>query len=175
MLAGPTRISAVIPAYNAAQFVGEAIASCLHQTVPPVEIIVVDDGSTDETAEIAASFGSLVRVVSQLNAGEGAARNRGISESAGEWVAFLDADDLWEPTKLEQQLSAVQATGAIASHTCFVNFGATQGLADPGEIPADDAIRRSGFCFTRRCFLHRSWFAASCRFGSRSGPTPQWM
>ncbi len=73
------------------------------QTLLPIEIIVIDDGSTDESASIAESIGPLVRVIRQPNQGESVARNRGISEAKGDWIAFLDADDLWLPSKLEEQ------------------------------------------------------------------------
>ena len=95
-------ISVVIPTYNRARLLGEAIESALAQTRPPDEIVVVDDGSTDATPEVLARFASRVRAVRQDNAGEAAARNRGVAEARGEWIAFLDSDDLWEPDALER-------------------------------------------------------------------------
>jgi glycosyltransferase involved in cell wall biosynthesis len=99
-------VSAVIPAYNAALYLAATIASALDQTHPHVEVIVVDDGSTDDTPRIARGFSGPVIYVSQKNAGQSAARNLGISVSRGEFIAFLDADDLWEPTKCTRQLEA---------------------------------------------------------------------
>jgi glycosyltransferase involved in cell wall biosynthesis len=97
-------ITAVIPTFNRAQYVGEAIDSILAQTQPVSEIIVVDDGSTDDTAEIIKKYGPAIRCISQQNRGPAAARNRGIREARGDFVAFLDSDDLWVPKKIELQL-----------------------------------------------------------------------
>src|SRR5688500_9583140 len=107
-------VSVVIPAYNYGHFVTEAVASALNQTHPHVEVIVVDDGSTDGTADILKPFGSRIRYIYQPNRGLSAARNTGIRAARGEWVAFLDADDLWHPSKTETQLSAVVNDSHIA-------------------------------------------------------------
>ena len=121
-------ISVVIPCYNAAAFLRATIESILGQTHPVLEVIVVDDGSTDDSANIAESFGPPVRVIRQPNQGESAARNRGIEAAAGEWVAFLDADDLWLPTKVELQAEAIRS--APADVVCvtgdFLLFGEGQ-------------------------------------------------
>ena len=121
-------ISVVIPCYNAAAFLRATIESILGQTQPVLEVIVVDDGSTDDSARIAESFGPPVRVIRQPNQGESAARNRGIEAAAGEWVAFLDADDLWLPTKVELQAEAIRS--APADVVCvtgdFLLFGEGQ-------------------------------------------------
>jgi len=102
------RISAIIPAYNAVEHLPRAIASTLAQVFAPAEIIVVDDGSTDGTFDVAASLGPPVRVVRQENAGAAAARNRGVSESLGDFVAFLDADDEWKPRHLANAVRAFE-------------------------------------------------------------------
>lgn len=99
----PARISVVIPAYNREKYLGEAVQSALGQTLPPDEIIVVDDGSTDQTAAVARSFGGIVRCLTRANGGVGPARNDGVAASTGEVLAFLDSDDLWVPQKLEWQ------------------------------------------------------------------------
>ena len=97
------RISVVIPAYNAASFIRRAIHSTLVQTLAPYEIIVVDDGSKDGTAEFVERNYPAVRVFRQHNAGPGAARNHGVREASGDWIGLLDADDMWLPEKLERQ------------------------------------------------------------------------
>jgi glycosyltransferase involved in cell wall biosynthesis len=103
-----------VPAYNGGRFLAEAVRSILEQTHAPTEVVVIDDGSTDRTAEVARSFGPPVRYVYQDNAGPAAARNRGISEARGEFVAFLDADDRWHPDKLERQLARFAARPELA-------------------------------------------------------------
>jgi len=105
-------VSAVIPTYNRRAQVLRALDSVLAQTVSVDEIIVVDDGSTDGTAEaIRSRYGSSVAVFSQGNAGVSAARNRGLREAKGEWMAFLDSDDSWFPNKIECQIEALATLG----------------------------------------------------------------
>ncbi|MFH1419996.1 MAG: glycosyltransferase family 2 protein [Planctomycetota bacterium] len=101
-------ISAIIPSYNSAEVLPDAIASILAQTRPPDEIIVVNDGSEDRTAEVCERFGPDVRYICQDNAGASSARNAGIEAAGGNWLAFLDADDLWDPQKLELQIAALE-------------------------------------------------------------------
>jgi glycosyltransferase involved in cell wall biosynthesis len=102
------KISAVIPAYNAEKYIARSINSVLNQTCPVDEIIVVDDGSTDSTAEVIKSYGRKVRYIHQQNAGVSAARNTGIQAATCEWVAFLDADDEWLPEKIERQVENIK-------------------------------------------------------------------
>ena len=101
------RVSVIIPTYNSGHLVVDAIASALAQTRAPAEVVVVDDGSADDTRERLATFGPPVRYVYQENAGVAAARNRGLSKSHSELIAFLDADDVWHPRKLECQVRAL--------------------------------------------------------------------
>lgn len=96
-------ISVIIPNYNYGDYIADAIESVLSQTYPEVEIIVVDDGSTDDSKSKVIKYGSRVRLVQQQNKGVSAARNRGIAESNGRFIAFLDADDKWHPEKLSRQ------------------------------------------------------------------------
>jgi glycosyltransferase involved in cell wall biosynthesis len=107
--------SVVIPAFNAETTIAEAIGSVLQQSVPPITIVVVDDGSSDGTATIASAFGTHVRVTRQDNLGPGAATSRGLSEVETPFVATLDADDLWLPTKAERQLALLESSSAIAA------------------------------------------------------------
>jgi glycosyltransferase involved in cell wall biosynthesis len=95
--------SVIIPSYNNAVFLPEAIESALSQSVPPLEVIVVDDGSTDNTRDIIEPYRRSIRYFFQENKGLAGARNRGIEEARGNLVAFLDADDIWLPEKLERQ------------------------------------------------------------------------
>ncbi len=103
-------VSIVIPAYNCSLYIAQTINSILAQEGPnDIEILVVDDGSTDNTGEIARNLGRLVRVIEQRNGGVSAARNRGINEAKGEFIALVDHDDYWFPRKLINQLAAFQA------------------------------------------------------------------
>ncbi|HXP77396.1 MAG TPA: glycosyltransferase [Stellaceae bacterium] len=97
-------VSAIIPTYNRAHLIGDTIDSILRQTAPPAEIIVVDDGSTDDTAATVARCGNAVRYHRIENSGPGAARNVGVSMARSPWIAFCDSDDVWLPTKQERQL-----------------------------------------------------------------------
>ena len=97
-------VSVIIPTFNHGRFVGEAVQSALDQTLPPREVIVVDDGSIDETAHVLGQFGDRIRVVRQENLGVAAARNTGAAHAGGDLLAFLDADDVWLPHKLEKQV-----------------------------------------------------------------------
>ena len=99
-------ISVVIPCYNRAATIGRAISSALSQSVCPHEILVIDDGSTDDSIRVAKSIDPSVRVIAKANGGAASARNLGISLAVGEWIAFLDSDDEWHPNKLELQIAA---------------------------------------------------------------------
>lgn len=99
-------VSTIVPVYNGEKYVSEAIESILAQAYRPIETILVDDGSTDGTSEIAKRFSPNVKYWYQTNAGTGAARNRGIELAKGSFFAFLDADDLWLPDKLTVQMAA---------------------------------------------------------------------
>ena len=116
-------VSTIIPAYNAERYLAEAVDSALAQTHPNCEVIVVDDGSTDATAEILAGYGDRIRVVRQKNAGTAAACDAGAAAARGGWIAFLDADDVWLPEKIELQLA--RCAGFGISHTDSWCFGET--------------------------------------------------
>ena len=107
------KVTVAIPAYNGERFLGEALESVIAQTVPCDECIVVDDGSTDRTRQIATSF-SFVRYIRQENGGDANARNTAIDEAQGNVIAFLDADDVWLPRKLEKQLRLLSEQPEIA-------------------------------------------------------------
>lgn len=102
-------VSVIIPVYNGERFLAEAITSVLDQGMPALELIVIDDGSTDNSASVAQQFGQQVRYFYQPNSGPAAARNQGIEMSQGQIISFLDADDLFPPGKLSFQLGYLQA------------------------------------------------------------------
>lgn len=105
-------ISIIIPAYNRAHTLSETIDSVLQQTYPHLEVIVVDDGSKDNTQEVLRSYGARVRNIHQENAGQMAARNRGIREASGDIITFLDSDDIWLPQCLETHVNTLQRSPA---------------------------------------------------------------
>jgi len=118
-------ISVIIPAYNSERTISRAVESVLAQTFSDYEIIVVDDGSTDRTGEVVNRYGDKVRYIYQENAGPGAARNKGLAAAAGEWVAFLDADDEWLPEKLRLQMELLSSKPDL--RWCGCNFSRTDG------------------------------------------------
>jgi glycosyltransferase involved in cell wall biosynthesis len=130
-----TTISVVIPTFNSAGLVTDAIDSALAQSRPPTEVIVVDDGSTDDTAKRLACYGPRIRYIHQPNGGVSAARNRGVAEAAAEYVAFLDADDVWHPRKLERQVAALAAQpGCVLLGTHTYDWPGTHPEATSGEV-----------------------------------------
>ena len=118
-MSNPT-VSVVIPAYKAAHTIGRALDSLLAQTRPPNEVLVVDDGSPDDMAAAVAPYGDRVTLLRKPNGGAASARNLGIDRAAGELIAFIDADDYWEPQKLERQLDVLRwrpEVGVIAGRS----------------------------------------------------------
>ena len=103
----PLRISVVVPTYNRSAWIAQAIRTIRAQRYPAAEIIIVDDGSTDDTPQVTARLDSSVRVIHQQNAGVSVARNTGVQHASGEWVAFLDSDDAWHASKLTHQVAAI--------------------------------------------------------------------
>jgi len=128
------RASVIIPAYNCGRFLAEAVDSALAQTRPPHEIIVVDDGSTDDTPEVAKRFGDRIVYHRQANRGVSAARNAGMERATGNWLAFLDADDLWEGNKLERvaPLCLSEPRPAIV-FSDYRTFGAENAIHQPSK------------------------------------------
>ncbi len=131
-------VGVIIPAWNAERWIAEAIDSALAQRQRPLDVLVIDDGSTDATASVAGRYGDPVRVVQQANAGIGAARNRGVELARGEWIAFLDADDRLTSDSLDARLGALALdTGAAILFGAVRRFEHTQ----DGEPVALDAAR----------------------------------
>ena len=139
MRSGPS-VSVVIPVYNGERYLAEAIESALAQTHAPFEVIVVDDGSTDAGRRVAEGYAPRVRVVSQPHGGIGAARNRALEEVSGDYVAFLDADDVWEPRKSELQLAAIESDSRLDLVFGHVENFLSPELAETGA----DAFRHEG-------------------------------
>jgi glycosyltransferase involved in cell wall biosynthesis len=133
-------ISVVIPCYNATKFLRSTLDSVLAQTLPALEVIVVDDGSTDDSAAIAESYGPPIRVIRQPNQGESVARNRGIAEAKGDWLAFLDADDWWLPEKLAEQAKLMSLPVAAI---CSGNIERYADQREHNHIPRAEFLRRS--------------------------------
>lgn len=135
------RVSAVMTAYNAERYLGEALQGVLSQTRPVDEVIVVDDGSTDATAAIAGSFDPLVTVISGPNRGIGLARNTGLAAASGSVIALCDADDVWLPTKIEAQMDTL---GADADQPVVVFCGLEEFVSPDvvdeyeGRLPRND-------------------------------------
>ena len=114
------RVTAVIPTYNYARFVGRAIDSVLAQTYPGIECVVVDDGSTDDTPAVLARYAGRIQVISQPNRGVSAARNAGIRAARGDGIALLDADDVWKPTKIAKQVALLQGAPDVSVVGCGI-------------------------------------------------------
>jgi len=142
-------ISVVIPCYNGMPYLPKALDSVLAQTLPPVEILVVDDGSKDGSAQTVRDYATKtdgkVRLIQQANAGEPAARNTGLAAARGAWIAMLDADDWWDPRKLELQMRAAEAAGP---ECVLVHTGGWKHFPDGRIVESDLAAgaRRTGWC-----------------------------
>jgi glycosyltransferase involved in cell wall biosynthesis len=159
-------LSVVIPVYNAAKFLADAIHSIQEQRHPRLEIIVVDDGSTDRSMDVARSFHA-VRCLRQENSGIAAARNAGIKQASGSLLAFLDADDMWTAGKLSLQLAALHANPEAA----FICGAVEQFLDDPKlaashPIPPPTNSASAGTILIRtRDFLRVGLFNPTLRIG----------
>jgi glycosyltransferase involved in cell wall biosynthesis len=165
-MTNPT-ISVIIPTYNHARYIAEALESVFAQTFKDYEVIVVDDGSTDNTQAVLQPYMERIRYVRKEHRGYGAARNRGISEARGEFVAFLDSDDLWEAAALETLLEAFQekdvAIAASASRLIRKDGNPTDELDEkrsPGPYFTTHSLLFFDHCFTGH--VYRKSCFASC-------------
>jgi glycosyltransferase involved in cell wall biosynthesis len=143
-------VSVVIPVYNGARFLSRAIDSVLAQTYPAVEVVVVDDGSTDDSRALVAGYGDRVVAVHQANGGVAQARNAGILASRGELVAFLDQDDWWRPEKVAAQVRVFQSDAEIGLVHTGVGHYDEQAQAFVGRLNPHDAPHELvGYCYER--------------------------
>lgn len=150
----PVLISVVMPCYNAAPYVGEAIECVMQQSYPHVELIVVDDGSSDDSepiiARLAARYPDRIAVLHQTNSGPYAARNRGLAHARGNFIAFLDADDTWHPDALGQMHAAITETLADAAYCGWQNMGEAAIDTHP-QIPPNYAESDATALFLQAC------------------------
>jgi glycosyltransferase involved in cell wall biosynthesis len=153
-------VSVVIPAFNRAAYLGEAIDSALAQTYARTEIIVVDDGSHDQTADIAAAYGPRVTLVRQANAGAARARNAGMARAAGELIALLDSDDRWLPEKLALQVPLIEDPRIGLVYGGIRSFNTADGATLSEHIPREalgfhDLLAYPGLCTQTLLFRRR--------------------
>ncbi|HVO69236.1 MAG TPA: glycosyltransferase [Aggregatilineaceae bacterium] len=180
----PPLVSIVIPAYNSAQFICEAVDSCLVQTYPNCEIIVVDDGSTDNTrALLEARYGERIRYLSQQNAGPSAARNRGIRAARGAFIQFCDADDQLLPAKIERCMEVFQQqpeVGVVYTRYQYVEAdGKTPApLSDPpllsGDVFCDLLLSNGNAILTSATLVRRDALLEVGTFDERLRRTQDW-
>lgn len=176
-------VTALLPVFNGARFIGEAIESVLGQTYARIEIIVIDDGSTDETATIAARYPA-VTLLQTPNRGVSSARNTGLEHAKGELIAYLDADDLWLPEKVGRQVEAALADPSLGYVLCWLRYIAVEGepvpetfnhsklgTVDPGYAPSCWLVRRTaldrvgGFSSGLRYAQDMDWLARASDLG----------
>lgn len=144
------RVSGLMCAHNAERYIGEALASMLRQTRPLDEIIVVNDGSTDRTSEIARSFGPLVRVLDSPKVGLARARNLMVESATGDLVAVLDADDLWTENRVEIGIAAFERDPSL--EMAFCHMRQFRDGEDPYSKPAESATLPGGLTARRSVF-----------------------
>jgi glycosyltransferase involved in cell wall biosynthesis len=175
-------VSAIIPTYNYGKYVSEAVDSILEQSYGPIEIIVVDDGSTDNTAEVLKAYGDKIHYIHKKNAGLSAARNTGIAAAKGEFLAFLDADDKWKPNKIELQVELAYKTGHpvilctrneadlayenVDFDNCFFH---PSGLGSNALIKRDRLLEVGGFDEELKSVEDREMMLRLTRNGSKAG------
>ncbi len=143
------RVSVIIPAYNAESTIARAVNSALAQHFEGAEVVVVDDGSTDSTTHILGAYGSPLRVVRQANRGPAVARNAAARASGGEYLAFLDADDVWLPDKLAKTVAALEVSaGAVLAYSEYFSVaddGRVAGTSHLGPPPTMNSMLTNGW------------------------------
>jgi glycosyltransferase involved in cell wall biosynthesis len=183
-------VSVIIPVYNCGLYLAEAIESVLEQTYRRWEIIVVDDGSTDNSAQVAKRFSGLAQYVYQDHLGAGAARNKGVGLAAGEFIAFLDADDIWSKDKLSLQMEAFNTDPSLDMVQGYIRqfYSPELGVKvkmDPdkevlqGTIPSALMVRRNSFLRAglfatgRKVGEVLDWYTKAMGAGLKSSMLPQ--
>jgi glycosyltransferase involved in cell wall biosynthesis len=178
-------VSVIIPAYNCGAEISQAVECALNQQNVTVEVIVIDDGSTDDTANIVQLIQSQhpasVRVFSQDNHGPAAARNLGIQQAAYEWIAFLDHDDMWTPNKLIRQLDSARATESALVVTAAKNFDETDRVGEVRRAPHNldscdvyHALLRDNFVTLSSVLVRRSTIKEAGGFDERWKGVEDW-
>lgn len=174
-------VSVVIATYNMAKYLPMAIQSVLEQTYNNIEVIVVDDGSTDNTEEVIKTLSedTRVRYIVQENRGQASAKNRGIQESSGEFIAFLDADDMWKPEKLELQIPVFfrsKSIGVVYAKLIYIDDKGVELLNTPdeymlfrgwvsGPLFIRNFVRFGAAVVRRECFVRLGGFKEHIRMG----------
>ena len=176
-MSGSALVSCVIPVFNGERYLSEAISSVFGQTHSSIEIIVVDDGSTDRTPRILEEMGGRIRSARQANAGPAAARNRGIEMARGDYVAFLDADDLWLPAKTETQLRCFERNPGVAVCTSLMQNFWAQGLAEEEALLKDTDAARPQWGTSQTLLVRRDAFDRVGRLDAalRHRDTHDWL
>ena len=172
------RISIIIPLYNAENYISDAIQSCLDQTTKPYEIIVVNDGSTDKSLEVATSFP--VKIVSQTNRGLSSARNTGIMNATGDYILPLDSDDILLEHALEKITKKIEETDADIIGLSFKCFGAGNAeviLADPLTLEMFKPANRIAYCSAvrRSVLLECGGYSTRMAANVPGNPEPRWQ
>ena len=164
-------VSCIVPTYNGEAYLAEALDSILAQTYPSLEIVIADDGSTDATLAIAARYGDRVRVAVQANGGPAAARNLGLREARGPFLAFLDQDDLWHPGKLARQMGRFAVRPDLDVSVAHVQRFWTAALKEQADRFHDHRVAKpipgyitGTFVVRRRVFELVGPFDADVRF-----------
>lgn len=168
----PPLISCIVPVFNGERYLREALESIFQQTHRPLEVIVADDGSTDETAAIAAGYDEPAMYLRQSHTGPAAARNLGLSAARGEFVAFLDADDLWHPEKLARQMARFETRPELDLCITFVQNFCTPELQEKAVGFADHPLAKpfpgyaaSALLARRALFDTTGWFNTDLHHG----------
>jgi glycosyltransferase involved in cell wall biosynthesis len=174
-------VSAIIPAYNAERYVGAAIDSVLGQTYPVGECLVVDDGSTDGTADVTERFGGVVSVIRQENRGVSAARNRAVAEAHGDLLAFLDADDRWLPTRVARGVGVLRDDPRLEAVVCATEvvdreLGAVGVIRQDPDLSPEDLLmcRGSVVSASSNLLIRREVFAELGGFDEELSTSADW-